>query len=391
LSRLGEIVLLGATGLAAMSVGLGAGTTQPAELRWKIQDLGAFGGQSATAVGITKRGQVVVVVSKSGEANANDRHVLLWQKGKVTVLAKRVAGLAASNGRGDVVVYRSDMRNVPWRNRFFVVRNGKTTALESLGGRRDHSVSAINDRGQVVGASQTRTGERHAFLWENGTTRDLGPAGVESEAAAINDRGLVAGWAADASGDSYPVIWDGGDTRKLCELGAADELSKAAAVNEQGQVVGGCMTRLGKEVHAFLWQRGRLVDLGTLGGPQSGSYAVALNALGQVVGKSYVYANTYRERAFFWRNGKLTDVGTLGGREEMTPVAINRRGQVVGSGQTTAGRLHAFAWQDSKLTDLGTLPGGKESWAEALNNHGQIVGWSTTKSGQRHAVIWERR
>ena len=50
----------------------------------------------------------------------------------------------------------------------------------------------INERGQVVGYSQTANGESHAFLWEKGHMTDLGAlGGINSKPTAINERGQV--------------------------------------------------------------------------------------------------------------------------------------------------------------------------------------------------------
>jgi probable HAF family extracellular repeat protein len=45
--------------------------------------------------------------------------------------------------------------------------------LGLLGGSTG-TASAINRRGQVVGASDIASGGQHAFLWQNGTMTDLG-------------------------------------------------------------------------------------------------------------------------------------------------------------------------------------------------------------------------
>ena len=79
--------------------------------------------------------------------------------------------------------------------------------------------------------------------------------------------------------------------------------SRAAAVNDRGQVVGSSLTRSGEE-HAFLWQDGVMTDLGTLRGKNYGTYAFAINDLGQVLG----YSN---DHAFLWQDGVMTDLGPL--------------------------------------------------------------------------------
>ena len=49
--------------------------------------------------------------------------------------------------------------------------------LGTLGGEESWAW-AINNRGQVVGWSETTDGDIHPFLWEKGEMTDLGPPGV---------------------------------------------------------------------------------------------------------------------------------------------------------------------------------------------------------------------
>src|SRR6266849_5364546 len=83
------------------------------------------------------------------------------------------------------------------------------TDLGTLGRRyRDSGASAINERGQVVGASGTASGKQHAFLWQNGKMTDLGTLGGRgSHPRAINGRGQVVGDSATASGKQHAFLW----------------------------------------------------------------------------------------------------------------------------------------------------------------------------------------
>ena len=55
-----------------------------------------------------------------------------------------------------------------------------TSLVKDLGtipGRHpDSEAPAINERGQIVGCTNTRNGTSHAWRWENGKLRDLGRA-----------------------------------------------------------------------------------------------------------------------------------------------------------------------------------------------------------------------
>ena len=56
--------------------------------------------------------------------------------------------------------------------------------------------NAVNDEGQLVGASSASSGT-HAFLWQDGVMTDLGALGggyPDSVAKAINDQGQVVGY-----------------------------------------------------------------------------------------------------------------------------------------------------------------------------------------------------
>lgn len=114
----------------------------------------------------------------------------------------------------------------------------------------------MNEAGQVVGWSQTADSV-HAFLWEQGTMRDLGilPQGSYSRAHAINRYGLVVGTADfdDEIDAVHAVLWIDGkivDLNTLLPPNSGWILEEARAINDRGQIVG--QGRIGGTIHAFV-------------------------------------------------------------------------------------------------------------------------------------------
>jgi probable HAF family extracellular repeat protein len=92
-------------------------------------------------------------------------------------------------------------------NPSFLWEKGEKIDLGTLGGT--HSTATdINNRGQIVGGSNTSSGPHHAFLWENEEMIDLGTlGGMFSRAHAINERGEIVGSSRNSSGELYPTLW----------------------------------------------------------------------------------------------------------------------------------------------------------------------------------------
>ncbi|MGH2880350.1 MAG: hypothetical protein ACRDK4_12195, partial [Solirubrobacteraceae bacterium] len=264
----------------------------------------------------------------------------------------------------------------------------------SLGGK-DTAASEVNDDGQIVGYSFTPDERPNAYSW----TQQLGlvdlgtlTGGSESRATRVNGRGQVVGWAdttsvqpGSDSGIRHAFSWtQAGGMVDLGTFGGA--ASTAAAVNDNGQVIGYSDLASGAW-RAFLWTRGGgMLDLGTLGGTTSTAHAISND--GQVAGQSTT-AHNGPTHAFSWTLATgMVDLGTLGGSGSVAR-GVSNNGQVVGYSETAGGATHAFSWtQGGGIVDLGTLPGDSSSYAEAVNDSGQVVGWSVNAAGHSHAVLW---
>ncbi len=266
-----------------------------------------------------------------------------------------------------------------------VWQGGVLTDLGGLNAGYSSFASAINARGEVVGAAEngqidplTAYPEGIAVLWKNGIINLGTLGGNQSVANGINDRGQVAGAALNAVPDPFansPLPFTNCGTFAQCFL----------------------FVPAATESHAFRWtEAGGMQDLGALGGPDSSASFV--NQRGQIAGEFFTSftpnssTGVPTQDPFFWENGKMVDIGTLGGTVG-SPGWMNNRGQVVGSSNLAGDQtFHAFLWDhhnSPRLMDLGTV-GGSYSYANSINDAGEIVGVATTPTdAEWHPFLWK--
>jgi len=156
---------------------------------------------------------------------------------------------------------------------------------------------AVNSRDQVVGWMRVGSspgiyndGHAHAFLWENGTARDLGAHGFcESLAVAVNDAGLVAGVIdmGDRCGEPQLFLWDGQMHVLGCAEGGID--CWAFGMNARGDVVGNALSSVPGE-RGFLYRDGRFYWLDELTDAKGWTfeYPQAINDAGRITGFGHV-------------------------------------------------------------------------------------------------------
>src|SRR5215470_4037019 len=210
-----------------------------AHYRYKLVDVGTFGGPSSILFGFTRPINLRGTVTGCADTSLPDPQ------------------LSSQNP-----YFGGD----PFLQRAYTLRNGSLTAIERLPGGANSCAQWMNDAGAIVGGADDGsvdplTGLRQvrAVLWDTGgKIHDLGTLGGNGSVAwAINNSGQVTGNALNGIPDDFNGFGDFG------QVGAT-------------------------QTHAFLWQNGVMRDLGTLGGPDSGPFDI--NQRGNVVGMAAVDA-----------------------------------------------------------------------------------------------------
>jgi probable HAF family extracellular repeat protein len=299
-------------------------------------DLGTLGGDHTIADDINENGQVA---GESVDA-AGTLRPFLWSDGVMRDLDPGgqipVNGtLPRVNDAGWVVWTGQIGRNVGGSPmlRAFLFRDGASSEFPTVGDSGQSYVYAINNAGKAVGSSNGR-----AVLWEAGAVRDL----IDGLAFDINDRGQVVG----ASGNfgtpgSRAFFWNGGETTLLGPL-PGDTWAEAVVINEVGEVGGNSVLSNAQEfrVHAFRWQAGVLEPTSPTYQNEPNERLLDMNVRGLAVGERGPGLGGRRPVA--WEHGVTWNLpgGASGGRA----VAVNARGDVVGSVLTPTG-LHAALWR----------------------------------------------
>lgn len=214
---------------------------------------------------------------------------------------------------------------------------------------------------------------------------------------------------------------------RVVDLGSLGGASDAAAINNQGKVVGSCQTPRGFQ--AFAWRNGKLArlggfsacdinDLGQVAGFKeapgglerpllregkksialavppgaSNAYAYRVNDRGQVVGAA-LWGNAFVSQALLWTGHRVWPLWNLPGYSGSQANAINNHGQVVGAATAPGGIPHACLWKRGRMVDLGVLSEGLGSQAQGINDSGRIVGSANVRSADgsvvTHAFLWK--
>jgi len=232
----------------------------------------------------------------------------------------------------------------------------------------------INDAGVVVGTAQTSglVGSRGFVAAGSSTTRLSILPGADPEgsagAIAINDLGEIVGASVAPGFATHAVLWSAaGVIQDLGTLGGSN--SEAIDINNSGQVIGRSQTTGNAATHFFRWSSGTgMQDLNAMVNAAITS-VVEINDAGQIIG---TYTTGGQSHAFLYTpTTGLRDLGTLGGTTS-APTGLNDNGDVVGSSTLSDGSTHAFLWTAAEgMEDITALSGVPE--VRRLNDNLQTL------------------
>jgi hypothetical protein len=297
-------------------------------------DLGTLGGLNSAAFGSPNAMGQVVGMSETAESDPN---------------GEDFCGFFASGA--------------PWSGTTclgFLWQNDSMIPLSTLGGY-NAAASAINKQGEEAGEAETATQDSTCppydpslgqyqilqdkpVVWENGGIEELPTYGGDPDgfAIAINDHGQVAGASGTCStfnvvnglylSPVHALLWDHGKVTNLGSLGGAFG-NQAHNMNNRGEVVGVSDLTGDAVFHGFVWTRDSgMKDIPPLHG-DTYSVALAINDGGEIGGVS-IDATFTTLRAFVVLDGIPTDLNTLipsdSGLQLQTACSINSRGEITG-------------------------------------------------------------
>jgi hypothetical protein len=338
---------------------------------------------------------------------------------RLDVPGSRLTAASGSNGEGRVVGYHLDDRK-----RFHgFVYDGRRFRRIDVPGAKGTFPAGIDDHGRVVGyytdergTPAVRSAEHGFLLDKRGRFRSVDvPGAIQTRPEAINNRGQIAGAYLDRAGILHGYLQDrDGSVTVIDPPGAGT--SVVTDIDDQGRTVGAYVDARQTAITAFVREPDG--SFTTISHPDAGFYGTVPEGIdnrGRIAG-TYADADN-RTYGFVLDDGAFTtvddpgapgntqvldidDAGRLvgtsghvsygylaGGREEPIeldapavasdtfPVAINGRGEIVGSADRGAARsYHGFLRDRRGRYRRIEVPGAKGTAATGINDDRDVVG-----------------
>jgi hypothetical protein len=229
--------------------------------------------------------------------------------------------------------------------------------------------SAINNRGEVVGAFNGPTTEQTGFVYRKGRVELLGADAQHTTVSAfdINDRGQIVGQMHADGGRLAPYLYDKGRFKDLGVALSPTRFGEATSINNAGQVVGQIFGQ------AFMYdgKGSRYLDIAGArsAAPQS------INEAGVVAGRAFVNGDDgLGQRAFILDNqGTRLLLPPAPEPFSVFGMDINNAGQLavfsIGNGPQ-----YSFVYGDGRYTPVPSLTPEPTARIFALNDKGYAVG-----------------
>ncbi len=400
--------------------------------RWyngSSQSLGTLGGNESRALGVSRRGNIVVGwahdannrrrafrwTTTTGMQDLNTVYANLLTDGSELISANSISpngrfivgegfnaatlryeaflldtGALKGDVNGDGVVDDQDLLIVLFS--FGQSSSPTLRWLGTLGGNMSIANSISADGRVVVGYAEDSLLIPRAYRWENGTMLALPTDGISSSAADISGDGVVAVGAEVGADEIMRACRWVNDQLEYIRLTE----SAAICVSQNGQSIG-CLWRDGGNWYwdSLLWiaDRGErsMGALGSQGAQVHDITSVSLN-MDVAVGESRDSLN--RLRAFRWvseRGGAatMTDIGTLGGPDSVARGVSANASVIVGGSFNPNWEWHAFRWENGRMENIHTLSEWSSSYAYGVSADGKVVVGGLT-GDTSHAFRWTR-
>jgi probable HAF family extracellular repeat protein len=251
----------------------------------------------------------------------------------------------------------------------------------------------ITNSGFVAGRTTTDGSHvYHVFRWKVGDSgaTDLGTlGGKQSFARGVNESGEVVGQSLTKSGDSRAVLFSAG--RAIDVTGKANSI--AFGINNLGHVVGRMPVAIDRKTtrhRAFRWQNGTLTTLPLLTGMSSTSQSWAndLNDAGEIVGVANATGADTDDRPVLWRGGAAYLLGSIGygGAARAISEFNGSLAYIAGEARRADGWPVAARW-----TQTGTVSGTVTPSLEVLDLSGDVAGssaWAVNALGVTVGLYW---
>jgi len=240
-------------------------------------------------------------------------------------------------------------------------------------GAQSTAIYGINNAGSIVGSFVDGGGVRHGFRLVGGKMKKIDdPNGTGTYCFGINDKGWIVGWYANStSHNAQAFLYQEGTFSDIGPAGSTG--SQAIGINDHGDVNGNFGDSNGS--HGFLLKDGNYTTLDVPG---------ALLTLGGGINNAGVMTEVWIDSAGNAEssryNGKQYTTIDVPKEPDSDAGAISKSGDVVysweGAGDTYGGALlHSGTYYKFHV------PGGDRTFGYGINDHNTIVGTFTTQQG----------